>query len=61
MNVHLALLLSLTLLLLALAQVRLGSPDRYANDHVLILDSSAWMAARSGQPAPAGCRAWLAD
>ena len=41
-------LISLTLLLLALAQLRLGSPDRYSNDHVLILDSSAWMAARSG-------------
>ena len=41
-------LVSLTLLLLALAQLRLGSPDRYSNDHVLILDSSAWMAARSG-------------
>jgi hypothetical protein len=42
-------LISLTLLLLALAQLRLGSPDRYSNDHVLILDSSAWMAARSGE------------
>lgn len=42
-------LISLTLLLLALAQLRIGSPDRYSNDHVLILDSSAWMAARSGQ------------
>jgi hypothetical protein len=41
-------LISILLLLLALAQLRLGSPDRYSNDHVLILDSSAWMAARSG-------------
>ena len=42
-------LLSLLLLLLAIAQLRLGSPDRSARDHVLILDSSAWMAARNGQ------------
>jgi von Willebrand factor type A domain/Aerotolerance regulator N-terminal len=42
-------LLSLLLLLLAIAQLRLGSPDRSSRDHVLILDSSAWMAARSGQ------------
>jgi hypothetical protein len=42
-------LISLTLLLLALAQLRLGSPDRSSNDHVLILDTSAWMAARSGE------------
>lgn len=41
-------LLSLTLLLLAIAQVRLGSPDRSSRDHVLLVDSSAWMAARSG-------------
>jgi von Willebrand factor type A domain/Aerotolerance regulator N-terminal len=42
-------ILSLALLLLALAQVRLGSPDRYSRDHVLILDTSAWMSARAGQ------------
>lgn len=42
-------LLSLLLLLLAIAQLRLGSPDRSSRDHVLILDSSAWMAARTGQ------------
>ncbi len=41
-------LLSLALLLLAIAQLRIGSPDRYSRDHVLILDTSAWMAARSG-------------
>jgi hypothetical protein len=41
-------LLSLLLLLLALAQVRLGSRDRYSRDHVIVLDTSAWMAARSG-------------
>jgi hypothetical protein len=42
-------LLSLLLLLLALAQLRFGSAARSARDHVLILDTSAWMAARSGQ------------
>ena len=42
-------LISMALLLLALAQLRLGSPDRYSRDHVLILDTSAWMAARSPQ------------
>ena len=42
-------LLGITLLLLAIAQLRLGSPLRTANDHVLILDSSAWMAAQSGR------------
>ncbi len=41
-------LLSVALLLLAIAQVRLGSPDRASRDHVLLLDSSAWMAARNG-------------
>jgi von Willebrand factor type A domain len=41
-------LVSLLLLLLAIAQLRLGSPARYSRDHVLILDTSAWMAARSG-------------
>ena len=42
-------LISLLLLLLAIAQLRLGSPARSSRDHVLILDSSAWMAARFGQ------------
>lgn len=42
-------LLSMALLLLALAQLRLGSPDRYSRDHVLLLDTSSWMSARSGQ------------
>ena len=42
-------LVSLLLLLLAIAQLRLGSPARSSRDHVLILDSSAWMAARAGQ------------
>lgn len=42
-------LISLLLLLLAIAQLRLGSPDRVGNDHVLVLDTSAWMAAESGR------------
>jgi hypothetical protein len=42
-------LVSMLLLLLAIAQLRLGSPARYSRDHVLILDTSAWMAARLGQ------------
>src|SRR5271156_6819672 len=42
-------LISLLLLLLAIAQLRVGSPARYSRDHVLIVDSSAWMAARFGQ------------
>src|SRR5581483_195805 len=41
-------LLSLLLLLLAIAQLRFGSPDRSSRDHVLLLDSSAWMGARTG-------------
>jgi hypothetical protein len=41
-------LISLLLLLLAIAQLRLGSPVRYSRDHVLILDVSPWMAARAG-------------
>ncbi len=41
-------LLSIALLLLALAQPRLGAPGPLTRDHVLILDTSAWMAARSG-------------
>ncbi len=41
-------LVSLLLLLLAIAQLRFGSPGQSSRDHVLILDSSAWMAARAG-------------
>jgi hypothetical protein len=41
-------LISLLLLLLAIAQLRIGSPVRYSRDHVLILDVSPWMAARLG-------------
>jgi hypothetical protein len=41
-------LISLLLLLLAIAQLRFGSPVRSSRDHVLILDVSPWMAARLG-------------
>jgi hypothetical protein len=41
-------LAGMALLLLAVAQLRLGSPTRAGRDHVIILDTSAWMAARSG-------------
>jgi len=38
---------SMALLLLAIAQLRLGAPASAPRDHVLILDTSAWMAART--------------
>jgi hypothetical protein len=41
-------LISMALLLLAVAQLRLGTPAAAPRDHVLILDTSAWMGARSG-------------
>jgi len=41
-------LISLLLLLLAIAQLRLGMPLATPRDHVLILDTSAWMSAASG-------------
>jgi hypothetical protein len=41
-------LLSLLFLLIALAGPRLGSPES-GRDHVLILDTSAWMGARTGR------------
>jgi len=41
-------LVSMALLLLAIAQLRFGAPLRAGRDHVLILDVSAWMGARSG-------------
>ncbi len=40
-------LVSIALLLLALGQLRVGARGTAARDHVLILDTSAWMAARS--------------
>ena len=41
-------LASMLLLLLAIAQLRFGAPEQAGRDHVIVLDSSAWMAARSG-------------
>jgi hypothetical protein len=41
-------LLSMALLLLAVSQLRLGSPAQAGRDHVIVLDTSAWMAGRSG-------------
>jgi hypothetical protein len=41
-------LISMALLILAIAQLRLGSPAQAGRDHVIILDTSSWMAARSG-------------
>jgi len=41
-------LVSMALLLLAVAQLRLGTPAQAGRDHVIILETSAWMAARSG-------------
>ena len=42
-------LVSMALLLLAIAQLRLGTPSRAGRDHVIILETSAWMAAKSGK------------
>jgi hypothetical protein len=41
-------LVSMALLLLAIAQLRLGSPAQAGRDHVIILETSAWMGVRSG-------------
>ena len=41
-------LASMALLLLAIAQLRLGSPGQAGRDHVILLETSSWMAARSG-------------
>jgi von Willebrand factor type A domain/Aerotolerance regulator N-terminal len=49
-------LVSICLLLLAIAQLRLGSQDSTPFDHVLILETSAWMGAR-----PAGGPQTLMD
>ncbi|MGH9630765.1 MAG: vWA domain-containing protein, partial [Bryobacteraceae bacterium] len=40
-------LLSIALLLLAIAQLRLGSPDKSSRDHVVLLDTSSWMGSRA--------------
>ena len=44
-------LLSMLLLLLAIAQLRLGTPLATPRDHVLILDTSAWMAVNTREAA----------
>jgi VWA domain-containing protein len=41
-------LVSMALLLLAIAQLRFGTPARAGRDHVIVLDTSSWMGARSG-------------
>lgn len=43
-------ILSMALLLLAIAQLRLGTRGGLPHDHVLILETSAWMAARTAGP-----------
>jgi len=42
-------LLSMALLLLAIAQLRFGTPALAGRDHVIVLDTSSWMLARSGR------------
>jgi len=42
-------LISMGLLLLAIAQLRFGTPALAGRDHVIVLDTSAWMLARSGR------------
>jgi hypothetical protein len=41
-------LASMALLVLAMAQLRLGTPEAAGRDHVIVLDTSSWMAAHSG-------------
>ena len=41
-------LVSMALLLLAIAQLRFGAVELAGRDHVIVLETSAWMAARSG-------------
>jgi hypothetical protein len=41
-------LVSMALLILAIAQLRIGTPEPAGRDHVIVLDTSSWMAARSG-------------
>jgi len=41
-------LVSMALLLLAVAQLRLGTQEAAGRDHVVILETSAWMGARTG-------------
>jgi hypothetical protein len=58
-------LLALALLMLAIAQPRIGGGDSGGRDHVLLLDTSAWMAASGGNrslmdEARESALAWLA-
>lgn len=41
-------IVSMALLALAIAQLRLGTPLQAGRDHVIVLDTSAWMGARTG-------------
>ncbi|HMC62261.1 MAG TPA: BatA and WFA domain-containing protein, partial [Candidatus Solibacter sp.] len=41
-------LIGMGLLVLAIAQLRVGSPALAGRDHVIVLDTSAWMSARTG-------------
>ncbi|MBV9743952.1 MAG: BatA and WFA domain-containing protein [Acidobacteriia bacterium] len=52
-------LISMGLLLLALAEVRFGTPGPSGRDHVLILDTSAWMAANLAATGRSGGRALI--
>lgn len=58
-------ILGIALLLLAIAQLKWGSPEKNTRDHVLVLDTSAWMGARSArgnlliQEAKGVAMAWL--
>ena len=57
-------ILSMALILLAIAQLKWGSPETSSKDHVLVLDTSAWMAARIGRisymdQAKLAAKAWL--
>ena len=42
-------LVSLALLLLAIAQLKVGDREKASRDHVVLLDSSSWMGARSAR------------
>jgi hypothetical protein len=57
-------LISIALLLLAIAQLELGDRSRSARDHIVVLDTSAWMGARTSRgtlmdDARSAALAWL--
>src|SRR5437899_12692348 len=54
-------LISICFLLLAIAQLRLGSRGSTPFDHVLILETSAWMGARSPLRTQSSAAATLMD